>query len=169
MNINKNEIKFHQGDLSAFDKGEDFVEDEHPYIFDLDIFGHNSIFQLINRTCTSIGQNLLGNWLKYPFLNDTDIKNNQNAVQDLGKRLDWRQNFQAVGLTWKETLEEKDDLIRWLNEPVTIIHKPIYKIMLWVFPAITVFYLVICYTWFYQGTSIIYADGNPTNDCESTL
>ena len=143
LNINKNEIKFHQGDLTPFDGGEELVEDEHPYIFDLDVFGSNSIFQLINRTNTSIGKKLLGDWLKYPFLKAANILENQDAVQDLSKRLDWRQNFQAVGLTWEESIEEKEDLIRWLNDPVTIVQKPFYKVMLWGFPLLTTICLLM--------------------------
>ncbi|MBP5683610.1 MAG: hypothetical protein J6X05_10260, partial [Bacteroidales bacterium] len=47
--INANELKSLQNDNSAFDGGNDFVNSAHNFSYDLDIFGRNSIFQMINR------------------------------------------------------------------------------------------------------------------------
>lgn len=143
IQINENELKFQAGDLSPFESGKIYDEAEHPYIFDLDIFGQNSIYQLINRTTTSIGAKMLADWLKSPFLDQNIILQNQAAAQELGAKLDWRQNFQAYGQLWQETLEEKEDLIAWLKEPTKIIQKPLYKVILWVFPVIATICLVL--------------------------
>ena len=54
--ILKKELKGLDNDYSVFDDGKEFSDTEHLYSFDLDIFGHKSLFQAINRTCTHIGQ-----------------------------------------------------------------------------------------------------------------
>ena len=38
------------GDFSAFDDGERFIDPHHPFTYDLDIFGKESLYQRINRT-----------------------------------------------------------------------------------------------------------------------
>jgi len=61
--INENELKYLSGDISEFESGEEFVDADHPYTVDLDIFGAFSIFQYINRTVTTIGKQTLANYL----------------------------------------------------------------------------------------------------------
>ena len=61
--INREEIKRLDHQFHDFDQGTDFLSEEHPYSYDLDIFGRNSLFQLLNRTGTSLGRNVLAQWL----------------------------------------------------------------------------------------------------------
>ena len=60
-NINQSELKALDNDNSDFDGGNEFVDSQHSYSYDLDIFGNRSIFQKINRTITQGGKNLLAN------------------------------------------------------------------------------------------------------------
>ncbi|MBO4373339.1 MAG: hypothetical protein J5826_10430, partial [Bacteroidales bacterium] len=60
-NINQSELKGLDNDNSDFDGGNEFVDTQHSYTYDLDIFGNNSIFQKINRTITQGGKKLLAN------------------------------------------------------------------------------------------------------------
>lgn len=50
--IIQEELQALSGDYSSFEDGKEYVNPEHPYSFDLDIFGRRSLFQSINRTCT---------------------------------------------------------------------------------------------------------------------
>src|SRR5690606_7402029 len=51
--INENEILKLENKLSDFPTGQAFINNDHPYVADLDIFGPHSLFQLINRTTTA--------------------------------------------------------------------------------------------------------------------
>ena len=102
-NINEAEIKKIECDLEDFDPGEKFINPDHPYTSDLDIFGQHSIFQLINRTSTESGALLLSEWLSEPA-RKTEIYERQEAIRELSPDLDWRQDFQASICTgfWRQ-------------------------------------------------------------------
>ena len=44
------------GNYSAFDSGQDFIDYQHPFTYDLDVFGQNSLFARLNRTVTTGGR-----------------------------------------------------------------------------------------------------------------
>ena len=57
ININKRGIDRINGNFKEQeDKGEEFLDDKHPFISDLDVFGRNSLFQMINSTRTKFGR-----------------------------------------------------------------------------------------------------------------
>lgn len=58
-----NELKYLSGDYSAFDAGERYADADHAYTYDMDIFGHHSLYQRINRTVTSGGSDYLASCL----------------------------------------------------------------------------------------------------------
>ncbi|MGB5977028.1 MAG: hypothetical protein WBG62_06435, partial [Cyclobacteriaceae bacterium] len=57
--INQDEIRALSGDYSAFDGAKDLINPDHAFSYDLDMFGPESIFQVINRTCTLQGREAL--------------------------------------------------------------------------------------------------------------
>ena len=62
--VNENELQFASYNYAHFDGGSDFVDAEHPYSVDLDIFGDYSFYQYINRTATAIRRVKLADYLK---------------------------------------------------------------------------------------------------------
>ncbi len=52
VNINQKEYNACLGDFSFFDGGEEYINYDHSFSYDLDFFGRGSVFQFINRTCT---------------------------------------------------------------------------------------------------------------------
>ena len=51
IEVNDKGLKRLNGGYKEFeDKGEDLLEEGHPFAEDLDIFGQNSLFQMINTT-----------------------------------------------------------------------------------------------------------------------
>lgn len=143
VQINEEEIQGLEGDFSQFENGEEFIEDEHPYIYDLDILGDHSIFQFINRTCSTAGKTLLASWLKHPAKEKSEIIARQGAVKELKSLLDWRQNFQAYKHLTQEGSTEPQEMLTWLKQPASILHKKAYKIILILFPILTSTTLVI--------------------------
>lgn len=89
------ELKYHEGDFSAFDPGQNYVDSQHPYSFDLDLFGKESFFQRINRTVTRKGSDILAQWLTQIPAQAADIGRRQAAVEQLAQQEDLRAHFMA--------------------------------------------------------------------------
>src|SRR5215467_9136926 len=95
--INQNELSNLQSHTNAFDNGKQFISAEG-YSEDLDIFGENSLFHLLNRTTTSHGKERLASMLKNPLFSKNEIEKYQEAVRILSADLDNRQLLTANGL-----------------------------------------------------------------------
>ncbi len=116
VKINKNEIsclKTRHSDL--FYNGEEYADQNHAYSSDLDIFGPHSLFQLMNRSVTKIGNNILANWLSKHSTNK-EITNRQNAVKELSSKIDWRQDITQYGLTSKLKNDDPNFVVAWGKE-----------------------------------------------------
>lgn len=140
--INYEEIKRSKGDLSGFDNGEEFIDPIHSYHNDLDIFGKNSLFQLLNRTSTRQGRSLFSQWLSKP--EDKELIQKRNAaIKELGPKIDWRQNFEAYGRTFNDEKDGVQDLLDWLKETNTILTKKFYRFAVVFFPIATITVLLL--------------------------
>ena len=117
--INLQEIKAIGGDYTAFDPGIEFANEGHPYAHDLDIFGHGSLFQYVNRTSTIYGKQRLAKYFDHAFQFRNDIAARQQAVGELAKKIEFRQQLQSIFYE-KNTLEQ--DLVAltaWLDAGVS--------------------------------------------------
>ena len=96
--IAEDELKAFRHDFSPFDGMAERINPANDFSFDLDIFGENSIFQLLNRTCTSMGKETLADMLENPLTDDEEIGKRQQAVKELaesGELPDYRMAFDA--------------------------------------------------------------------------
>ncbi len=87
-NIYNNEIDLLNYKSNSYYEGHDFVDPEHSYTSDMDIFGNHSIFGYINRCATSIGNKALAQL----FLQEhdvTSIRQRQKAIKELARNDDW--------------------------------------------------------------------------------
>jgi hypothetical protein len=76
--------------------GERFIEAAHPYAEDLDLFGHGSLFELLSRARTRIGEDTLAQWLLAPAAPEV-VRERQAAVAELRPRLDLREDLALLG------------------------------------------------------------------------
>jgi len=56
VDCNTDEIAFLEQKNIPFENGAEYNDAHHPYAYDLDIFGPNSLFQSLNRTGTFMGK-----------------------------------------------------------------------------------------------------------------
>jgi DNA mismatch repair ATPase MutS len=112
ININQNEISYLNREKIPFENGQEFNDFQHPYAYDLDVFGAHSLFQNTNRTHTFIGKKTLAKQL-LSLLPNAEILKNQEAVKELSKKLDWRQDFMAHAKIGQDTQSVYHTLIRW--------------------------------------------------------
>lgn len=138
--INDNEMSYLKGNLKPFKTGNAYIQTEHAYSYDLDIFGEGSIFQHINRTTTAIGEAKLAAWLK----NETpiDINAQQKAVRELGMKLDWRQNYSAAGQLHIDEDLDISKFKEWLYAPLNYQNAKILRGVSFIIPAITIGILI---------------------------
>ena len=112
--INENELSIIENKPNQFDNGQSFQIQEN-YVDDLDIFGHGSLFHLLNRTTTSHGREKLAATLKQPFNNKDDIESYQHAVKILSEENEKGQLLTANGLLHEEQEGNLYSVTAWLN------------------------------------------------------
>lgn len=120
--INADEEAFIHQDIRNFDDGKSFEVADHPYSFDLDIFGPRSLFQYLNRTASYVGQSKLAELLNTP-LKAVQITENQDAIKELSQKVEWRQEifaYSKIAAVDKATYEH---LKRWSGATVTALSK----------------------------------------------
>lgn len=94
IEINLQEIDRMELNLGSLENGKSYLDPDHPYHLDLDIFGKHSLFQLVNRCQIPESRAMLARWLS-ANASIEEIKLRQQAAKDLSKDTDWCQNFMA--------------------------------------------------------------------------
>ena len=112
--INRLEIKCLEGDFSGFKTGEEYAGRDHPYSYDLDIFGKASLFQYICRTTSRPASDLLAEYLKQPAVREV-ILQRQGAVAELQQMTDWRQEMMTLGHLNAGAGSDPAPLMQWLR------------------------------------------------------
>ena len=99
LKVYQDEIKAWEGDFSPFETGDCYQNPQHPYSFDLDVFGKRSLFNCICRTITSGGSEALArNLTRETPLNMENIKRRRDLQKELaGECENWRMEFLALG------------------------------------------------------------------------
>jgi len=99
--------------FSHFKNGKEFLDTEHFFSYDLDLFGEGSLFQFINRTSTINGRQQLANWLIRPSTKKEEIEKRQQAIEELALIPNWRLHFLANGNLFNETEEMSHEIKTW--------------------------------------------------------
>ena len=92
----QDEIKFLNKDYTVFRCGSEYIDYDHSYSYDLDIFEKGSIFHSINRCTTLEGEELLKDMLLNPLHSVDNIKNIQNAVKEMAQYRDISHEISSI-------------------------------------------------------------------------
>ncbi len=95
--------------------GERFLDESHPYAADLDLFGPGSLFELLSRARTRVGDQTLANWLLAPAAPEV-VRARQAAVVELRPRLDLREEMALLGEGVRSG-EDAQTLAEWAAAP----------------------------------------------------
>ena len=120
--IIQEELQALSGDYSSFEDGKEYVNPEHPYSFDLDIFGRRSLFQSINRTCTFFGKNRLAKWLQNHLHEKTSIEKRQEMVREISEHTLFREQFRVAGLVHHSQSSDAEKIQAWSQSPAQYLH-----------------------------------------------
>jgi hypothetical protein len=116
IKINDDEFLAMQHQFSQFDGGEGFADPDHPFVYDLDIFGKESIFAQVNRTVSKYGTQMLAQWFAKPLDTVGAIGQRQESIKELGSQLPLRQEFMALGKTQAISPSGREQILQWLQK-----------------------------------------------------
>ncbi|MCF6350096.1 MAG: DNA mismatch repair protein MutS [Flavobacteriaceae bacterium] len=161
IHINKTEIDVINGDTAALDIGFEYLNPEHEFSYDIDLFGKNSFFQYLNRTSTKSGKDKLANLLTENKI--TNIETKQTALKELAKKPKWRQNYAATAsLVHIET--NANTILKWLHNYQSFLPKKIITFLPTLFFTISIVLIFLNYfaylpfkiivIWFFIGLAI---------------
>jgi hypothetical protein len=76
--------------------GERFLDENHPYAADLDLFGRGSLFELLSLARTRSGEETLARWLT-TLSPPAEVVARQGAVEELRNNVDLREDLSILG------------------------------------------------------------------------
>ncbi len=155
--INNNELSVISGQPNQLDNGESFGKDSD-YAGDLDVFGKNSLYHLLNRGTTLHGKERLADLLKAPLTNINSIKERQSAVAVFANQTDIRQYITAQGLIKSEDDGTLHSIYEWLKGGKNLHRQKWLQVVRWIIPAYTIpalFYYLATdnFSWLLWGVS----------------
>lgn len=142
-NINNTELEVLKHDFSNLTEGNEFINPEHNYSHDLDLFGNGSIFQYINRSGTIGGAKKLAYLLENPSTQKEKIYQFQDAIKELTPDVDFRQNYWATAAIMEETHELQQQFLKWNKQSVCFSKPRVPKRMAQIFSALTLLVVVL--------------------------
>ena len=113
IKINATEIQVLDRNYDKLATGAQFKDPDHYFSQDIDLFGRGSFFQYCNRTALPQGSETLAALLKENAI--TAIGQKQEAIIELAKMPDWRQNFSAIASLVK-TETPYTVIIKWMRQ-----------------------------------------------------
>ena len=109
LKVYKHETAYHEGDYSVFGTGSKYIDVHHPFSFDLDIFGPQSLFNRIDRTVTTGGSDrlaaLLGAEHEAEQGEIEQITRQKEAINELAEMEAWRAKFISIGQVTGEKID----------------------------------------------------------------
>lgn len=111
--ICNNELAYLNYDFKNFYNGNVYVNPAHNFSSDLDIFGQESLFQMLSRANTSMGRDALARMLMLKEIPSEDqIRNTQDAVRELSNMTDFRHGLASETFM----LENENEYLSKFNE-----------------------------------------------------
>ena len=151
-------IAYHETNLDRLDHrwqdtqpiGERYVDEQHPYECDLDLFGKGSLFQYLCRARTRLGEDTLADWLRTAASPST-IDFRQRAINELRGRADLRE---ALALLPAEVHDSIDQslLHDWASRPPRLVS----PIVLATAGLLAVLAIVTGFGWWVLGWRLAY-------------
>jgi hypothetical protein len=134
-------VKFYERGLARLDgswagsgeTGARFLDPQHLYAKDLDIFGPASLFELLCIARTRMGEETLAAWLLDPAPPDA-VPPRQEAVAELAPRLDLREDLAVLGENARDGVHA-NALSTW-GEREPILQPSAFRTVAWILSAL---------------------------------
>jgi MutS domain III len=107
----------------------------HAFAADLDLFGHASLFHLLETAETPMGADRLRDWLLRPG-QPAEIERRQQAVAALAEELEWRQALQVDGRLVRGEPIDPEPLLAWCEGEPWLAGHPAVRLMAALAPVV---------------------------------
>lgn len=136
--INKTELQSATELQWNFADGKAYINEQHDFSGDLDVFGEASLFNYINRTGTLQGELALAKALQHPHQDIHTIEDIQKAVQTLAPSIELRQHFLAEAMLAQEKKDDVEMLKKWIDMPMEFINNNFWRWFSYINPALLI-------------------------------
>ncbi len=119
--------------------GEEFLKDD--ISIDLDLFGHHSLFQLINATFTYQGKQLLAQNIIHPSLNKDMILKRQEVLNELSEHNNFILEIQTYGKMMK--IRDEETIYQFIDS-LSQNHYHSMKKYIFIFPLLVLITILCC-------------------------
>jgi hypothetical protein len=109
-----------EGWTGGANDGARFLDPEHPYALDLDLFGPHSLYARLCLARTSAGEETLAGWLLQAAGRD-EVLARQEAVAELRGRVDLREHLFRVAGMVRQEVRSATALTDWLEAPAATV------------------------------------------------
>lgn len=115
LEFNEMGVKRLNGQWKGFkDVGEEYINGEHNFSKDLDVFGKSSLFQWLNTTRTDFGRNALAKMLVLDNLPSRhEILDKQQAVKELSEKRTLAEKIYVEATSGKKVKKDINELLKW--------------------------------------------------------
>jgi len=136
LQLNEKELLQVTTHQSTFEDGSRFIDEQHDFSGDLDVFGPSSLYQYINRTGSLSGSEQLAQALQFPLQQAGAITATQQVVKTLADKVDFRQLLTAQATLSDERAQDKQAIRQWLQIPLTFLPNKLLYALCWVLPVL---------------------------------
>ena len=135
LGVYQSEIDYQHGNFSGFEAGEQYVCPQHPYTFDMDVFGAGSLFQRMNRTISTGGSDQLAACLSTEWGHAKreelvgQIRMRMAAIDELGQDETFLSSFKSLGVKERINTAEVLKALTAIHQQTfpTIFHNPLLR------------------------------------------
>jgi hypothetical protein len=143
------ELNVMQGNYPEINKGQSSVS-RNAYAEDLDLFGAGSLFHYLDHCSTSLGKDRLATRLQNPLRDPIEIKQHQEAFQELAASPDFRFEFQARTMQMEHPeRDHRGVLEQWTSQEKILKHSSFFTYFTWIWGLLSS-----------VGMIYLYANGN---------
>ncbi len=111
----RGEVEACKGNFSQRKNGAEYAKIDVHLMADFDIVGDGSLFQMLNRCSTRLGERLFVENLCKANLSAKNILEKQDAVVELSEKENFVQDFQVYGSYFSESQSDIEYLQRWVS------------------------------------------------------
>ncbi len=133
LKINEDEMAYLNNQINQFDSGTEFIKNNHPYSYDLDLFGPKSLFQNINRTHSFRGKKLLAEKFNSINNNSEKIVLSNQIIKELINKPNFIEDFQIHSYLSNDNEKKQNAIENWANSNLKFIN-PLIKIISFISP-----------------------------------
>ncbi len=127
------------GDLGKLPRtGEKYLSAKHPYADDLDVFGPQSLFSLVDSTETLFGEETLARWLNGESHSNDVLRARQEAIRDAASRGRLREEFAVTGALIGEDKPDPRPFVAWVAKEEGALLSPPFVLLARAWPVVNI-------------------------------